>query len=142
MDSKINMVSVDDVLFTDDMKTLLKYPSANSDKTYHVPDGVITIGEEAFDNSYLEKLILPIGITTIVEYAFSCKKLKEVYIPKTLKKICLKAFSGCDAIKSVFYEGSINDWNNMDFTLFNESITRAAIIYNFDYEKARKIEVN
>ena len=43
-------VDVDGVLFTKDMKTLLKYPNGRTQSSYTIPDGVTTIGADAILN--------------------------------------------------------------------------------------------
>ena len=133
MKSKSDEIYVNDVLFTNDMKTLLLYPSEKKNKVYCVPNGVKEIGEESFNNEYLEVLVLPYGLKSIVEYAFYCKNLLELYIPKSLSKVYLKAFCCCDAIKRVYFEGSEQEWNEIDFTLFNDTVKSAEIIFNYDY---------
>jgi hypothetical protein len=45
--------SVGGVLFTEDMKVLIKYPSGKADTTYVIPDTVVEIAEGAFSMFYI-----------------------------------------------------------------------------------------
>ncbi|MCM1578556.1 MAG: leucine-rich repeat domain-containing protein [Ruminococcus sp.] len=98
-----------------------------------MPKGVKAVGEDSFNNPYLKKLYLPEGTEEIIQYAFGCPNLEEIYIPLTLKKIRLKAFAGCPALKRAYYPGTAEEWERIDFTDFNGSITEAEIIFSRKY---------
>ncbi len=89
--------SVDGVLFTADMKTLLYYPAAKQGFHYDVPEGILTIGERAFwGNLYLESVSLPVGLTNIEWAAFAdCHSLLSVSFPLTLQSVDKYAFHSC-----------------------------------------------
>lgn len=89
--------SVDGVLFTADMKTLLYYPVAKQGVHYDVPEGVLTIGKRAFwGNLYLESVSLPVGLANIEWAAFAdCHSLLSVSFPLTLQSVDKYAFSSC-----------------------------------------------
>lgn len=58
--------SMDGVLFTHDMTTLICYPSGKTDATYTVPSSVTRIVSNAFrNNPYLTSLILPATVSTL-----------------------------------------------------------------------------
>lgn len=70
--------SVDGVVFSKDMKTLLRFPGHIRGNSYTVPEGVEVIAADAFYNAYLERLFLPKTIRKIENYAFrSMAGLKE-----------------------------------------------------------------
>ena len=56
--SNSRYVSKDGVLYSKDMKTLMKYPIGNSTPTFSVPNGVKEIGWGAFRNCQIIKSIL------------------------------------------------------------------------------------
>ena len=62
--------------------------------------GVIKkIGKEAFANSGLEYLDLPIGITTLGDRAFcDCKSLRRMYIYPVISDFGSNVFSGCERL--------------------------------------------
>ena len=51
--------SVDGILFSKDGKELIRYPKNRTDTSYRIPEGVEKIYKNAFDNTFLEQLILP-----------------------------------------------------------------------------------
>ncbi len=73
--------SVDGVLFTKDMKTLIAYPLANNNTEYSIPNGVEVIASYAFQNYTLTftEVYIPASVTSIGECAFrGCSNLTEI----------------------------------------------------------------
>ena len=124
--------SCNGVVFTKDMKTLVRFPNGIQVDTYQVPDGVVTIAEEAFlNNTYLKEVKLPNTVESIGNCAFmSCDSLERLNIPKkvtvipyymaayssNLSQLELKAgvnrildnaFIGCTALDNVFLPNTI-----------------------------------
>ena len=92
--------TVDGVLYTSDMQTLIKYPTGKNLKSYNVYDGVKTIGETAFfASAYLEKITLPDSVTRIGEEAFRyANSLVELKLPESLEKIEEAAIADCASL--------------------------------------------
>lgn len=84
---------------------LIKYKG--SDKNVTVPDGIISIGREAFYQAQnIEKVILPSGLKTIGEDAFSSiKTLQTVEIPDSVTEIGYSAFRFCDSLTEINLKG-------------------------------------
>lgn len=97
------MKSVDGVLFTQDGKTLLRYPPQKAGTHYDVPAGVEAIGPYAFDNcQQLQSISLPMGLKRIGWSAFEgCVFLESVAVPLTLREIELYAFLDCISLSSL-----------------------------------------
>ncbi len=97
--------AVDGVLFTADGKTLVAYPAGNKRTEYVVPDGVETIGDEAFYRcASLTSVALPNGLQTIGDWAFyNCGSLTSVALPDGLETIGDYAFSECESLSSVVF---------------------------------------
>ena len=115
--------SVDGVLFTKSMNSLLSYPLAKKDSTYVVPEGVVSFGEWCFrqygttdyignrQNVYLKKLILPnsfdIGKKNsygdlLYWYMFEGNSsIEEVTILGTPQVLPTGLFSGCTNLVNV-----------------------------------------
>ncbi|MBO7395725.1 MAG: leucine-rich repeat protein [Ruminococcus sp.] len=100
--------SVDGVVFTKDMKTLVAYPTSYYTKTYTVPDGVETIGDGAAYNSDIESLILSDSVTRVDDFAFTyCKKLKSIKFTNSLKFIGYSGFGNCASLESADVPASV-----------------------------------
>ena len=71
-----------------------------------LPDGLLSIGFEAFSQTGLTGIDIPEGITTISSHAFSrCASLREAWIPSTVKTILTSAFYGCTALEKIVFAG-------------------------------------
>lgn len=101
--------SIDGVLFNKDKTELILYPMGNSRTAYTIPDGVITISEEAFAE---------------------CAKLRSVTIPKSIKSIGFFAFGVNRTLTDVYYEGSEAEWINIEIEWHNDNLIKANIHYN------------
>lgn len=63
---------------------------------------VTRIGEHAFENGALEKIILPQNVIYIDYCAFhGCTKLKKIVLPDTLKVISRSAFNNCKSLNRI-----------------------------------------
>ena len=86
------MKSVDGVLYSKDMKTLIFYPRGKRDKEFTVPSIVQNIGNAAFKGAhFLEKLNLSDNLTRISADAFKGLLVKYIVIPKSVNKMASKA---------------------------------------------------
>jgi len=93
----------DGVLFDKSGKSLLFFPPSYAAEEYVVPDGVETIGKNAFYGcKNINGIILCDGLETIEGYAFYfCKDLTEVQLPKSLKTIGEYAFQSCERLQRI-----------------------------------------
>ena len=75
----------------------------NSDVRYvHVPDGVNTIGREAFNGSSLVSIDMPSHLNLIDEWAFYyCQSLTRVGMPTTLDTMGEGCFHSCNQLTSI-----------------------------------------
>lgn len=115
--------SIDGVLFTKDINTLVACPGTKTSVT--IPDSVTKIGFWAFHGcSLLKGATIPDGVTTISECAFyDCSSLASVTIPAGVTVIGENAFDLCYALKTVYYGGSTEQWNAIDIKRFNSPLT-------------------
>ena len=73
--------SIDGNLYTKDGKTLIQYAIGKKDTSFIIPDGVTSIGSDAFSNcKNLTSITIPSSVTSIGNYAFYyCSILYVVY---------------------------------------------------------------
>lgn len=93
----------DDVLFTADRTTLVKYPAKKAGSSYVVPDGVEVLGKHAFSYSEaLTDLTLPDSLKMIDMYAFSGSAGgSSLAIPDSVTEMGQNAFLNNTAIQSL-----------------------------------------
>ncbi len=95
--------TIDDVLFTKDGKTLVYYPAAKDNTSYTIPDGVVTLGEEAFGLAVaLTTIQIPNTVTAIDSWAFDgCESLASLSIPNSVTTIGQAAFQNCLSLTAI-----------------------------------------
>ena len=100
--------SVDGVLFTKDMKTILFYP-CDGKTEYAVPDTVETIRSKAFYKCQkLEKLTMPASLKSVEEKAFfRCSALLNFTLPETVEEISKDAFGYCTSLTQITIPSNI-----------------------------------
>lgn len=98
--------SVDGVIFTKDMKTLIAYPAGKTDTSYQIPEGVTTIAENAFTNTNLVSITVPTSVISVESNAFSER----------------------DTLASVYFNGTTEEWNNISVADGNDAFIGADII--------------
>ena len=95
----------------------------------------------------LVNIILPDTIINIGEYAFNnCINLKSITIPESVTNIDNSAFYGCSKLENIYYEGTIEDWCNIEFgDLYSNPMYYAKHFYmldeNNEYYEVTEIEI-
>lgn len=123
---------VDDVLFSGDGTELYIYMQKKKDESYIVPSGVKIIYPDAFTCAKLKNIVISEGVTHIYQYAFAvCKNIEKIYLPSTLELVSLKTFYffGTDNLQ-VYYGGTPEQWQKIDFVFGNFEVMNADIHYN------------
>lgn len=122
--------SVDGVLFSKDMKTLVCFPCGKKDSIYVVPEGVEAIANYAFSNNgWLKKILLPKSLKKLGIDAFSgCDKLAVLDLPEGLEEIEEACFAMSNKINRMRIPKSIKTLKSSVFTdqavvIVSDSIT-------------------
>ena len=103
-----NFCSVDGVIYTKDMKTIVFFPPAKEGE-YKVADTVENIRTKAFYKcTKITKVTLPDTVKDIQEKAFfRCEAMKEINLPNTLTFIGKDAFSYCYGLTKITIPASV-----------------------------------
>ena len=81
---------------------------------YNIPDGVESIGNNAFCWSHIREISFPEGLKTICAGAFyNCSFLKKVVLPSSLEYLSKSAFSGCKNIRGFYGNEKFHTEDNM-----------------------------
>ncbi len=99
MKKRINKEKMDN--FDIENGVLKKYNGEGGDVV--IPDGVISIGENAFFFCVaLKSIIIPNSVACIGESAFGlCSNLTSVILPNSVTSIGSSAFSACESLSSI-----------------------------------------
>lgn len=99
-----------------------------------IPDSVIYIGAAAFfECGSLTSIVIPSHVTSISDFVFhGCSSLASVVIPNNVTNIGFGAFSRCNNLKTIYYQGSEYQWNNIEIGENNEDLLIVDIIFSFN----------
>lgn len=124
-DEAQNFTVIDNVVFEKVAEKLVCYPKGKKNEEYTVPEGVKIIGENALRQATIKKLVLPKSIELLEEKAVA--QYDEVY-----------------------YNGTKEDWEKVNFTNYNDGLFENAfyvmengvytpfdtqVYRDYDYEK-------
>ena len=85
-------------------------------KSIVIPDTVTYIDGGAFEASHLTSVVIPDSVTIISSHTFeSCENLLSVVIGKGVMEIYYEVFAGCRALASITYNGTMEQWEQIDF---------------------------
>lgn len=89
------------VLYSYNMVTLVRCPLAYYAELFRVPDGVLTIADNAFSKCVnIGKIVLPNSVTEIGNSAFEDTNITAIDMPSTVNTIGSMAFWGCKKLEN------------------------------------------
>ncbi|MCD4827452.1 MAG: leucine-rich repeat protein [Acholeplasmataceae bacterium] len=125
------------VLYSKDLKILIRFPIASTIKNYKVPDHVEIIGNSAFDDcSNLISVDLN-QVQIIEDWAFhGCDSLTKVFIPSYVREVGVYAFGSCESLEEI-----IVDSNNDFFSSYQEALYSKEFKTLIQYPIAKKDKI-
>ena len=118
---------VDGVLFDKNVTTLICFPGGRNG-TYYIPASVTVVGDSAFALAEkLEGVVLPEGVLRIGQRAFQFCGINNIILPASIILIDEAAFTYCDKLTDVHFEGPLELWNMVDIKAQNDILLNADI---------------
>ena len=100
------------LIYTDDFKVVVGIASDSKEFTGTVPNGVISVGEEAFSCCDLKEISLPDSVNSLGANLFcNSTELESVRLPANLKILPPFLFCGCKSLKKVEMPLEIQDFS-------------------------------
>ena len=130
-----NYIQKNGVLLNKNSNKIVLYPMGRSDTTYTCDNNITEIGEKAFYNSKLTKIIIPTSVNKIGGYAFyNCRNLIEINLPSNITSIGEYAFYNCSSIATVTIPNNV-------ITIGNYAFYKCTNIEKLMFEKNSKIQI-
>lgn len=93
--------ATDGVLYSKNGEVLISYPVGKIGPC-KIPNPVLAIGDYAFCSAKLTAINIPDGVQTIGENAFNgCTSLQSISLPNSIRTICDGAFYGCTSLEKI-----------------------------------------
>ncbi|MBR6922202.1 MAG: leucine-rich repeat protein, partial [Clostridia bacterium] len=111
----------------------LTFSGCSSLTSITILDSITSLESAAFSGcSSLSSVTIPDRVKSIGGDAFEgCSSLTSVTMPASLTEICRDAFNGAP-IKTVYFKGTEEQWNNVWIESGNDALMTAKIIFNYD----------
>ncbi|MGN0224587.1 MAG: leucine-rich repeat domain-containing protein [Prevotella sp.] len=111
-----HFVSIDGVVYTRDLKTLVAYPCGSGRKVYKVLEGTEELGMGAFMESDIEEIILPESLTSIGDSCFYfCEKLRQLIMPDSVTKLGFRSLAYCWCLEHLHLSTSLETIESQTF---------------------------
>ena len=112
--------------------------------TLKIPSNIKYIGDFAFAHSSLKEIKLPDSIFSIGRAAFLDTPIVTLQLPRSVEMIDTSAFNGCNDLKTIFYEGTEEEFldlleNSSGGDIYENSLK--AIVGSITAKKIRSGEV-
>jgi len=118
--------AVDGVLFDKNKTKLVSYPSGNPATSYAIPEGTMSIGDQAFCKAKnLENIVIPNGVERIGNNAFDyCSSLTSIEIPSSVVAILSNPFHECVSLERIEVSTQNSAYSSENGVLFDKQKTK------------------
>lgn len=95
--------SVDGVVYSKDMTTLVRYPSGKRGESYTIPSTVKILGEQAiFQSLYLKTINIPDGVEKLDTDAIGdCDSIISIVLPDSVTSVGIRSIGGCSRLAEI-----------------------------------------
>lgn len=108
--------SVDGVLYSKDLKTLILYMPGREGEAFEIPSNVVRIEAYAFySNEGLKSIAVPETVKEIGEYAFANAKITSISLPSSIGSVPARAFYNCASLKEINLSAEIESIGDYAF---------------------------
>lgn len=117
------------VLYNNDKTQIFRFPCANEEAEFEIPDEVKIIGANAFAGCQnLSSIIISDSVKTIYRRAFAdCRGITSMNIPDSVEYIDAGVFQGCTNLQSVQISDNIDSINTDN--LFGECSSLSSFVF-------------
>ncbi|MBQ3008245.1 MAG: leucine-rich repeat protein, partial [Oscillospiraceae bacterium] len=127
-----HLENIEKVELPDGLKTIggKAFSFCENLKEIIIPDTVTDIGDSAFMYCQaLNTINIPEGVAAIKNYTFySCRSLESVTVTDSLTSVRINAFGGCDRLEKVYYNGTQEQWRNIEVGKNNRKFALATVV--------------
>lgn len=117
-----NYTSVDGIVYSKDMGTILCYPCARPEDTFTVPDSVTLVGKGSFAHTtHLKTLTLQEGVTKIDAFMVSESGIETLYIPSTCRWYVEYALADCPNLTNIIFPNGHPSWYIKNGGLYSQA---------------------
>ena len=81
--------------------------------TLKIPSNIKYIGDFAFAHSSLKEIKIPNSVFSIGRSAFLDTSITTLQLPRSVEMIDTSAFNGCNDLKTIFYEGTEEEFMDL-----------------------------
>lgn len=101
-DGHPNLEITDGCLIDKNEHRLICYPIGLEQTSFAIPEGIIILGESAFESADFDKVTFPETVTEIGEACFmSCSRVTEIELPDSVKTIRKHAFAHMSNLQKI-----------------------------------------
>ena len=120
--------SIDGMLVNKEGTVLLAAPGGR--KNVQIPDGIVTIGAQAFNYAAVEEVTIPDSVTSIEIQAFlECSALKSISIPASVTSIGNNVFVDCVSLSGIYVDANNPVYASADGVLYSKDMTTLISAY-------------